>query len=64
MFSNRIKGNCLNCSGVAAKSGQMTNVKKTFFGFKRLLGRKYDDPHVKAELGRLVLKHAYKIRIS
>jgi len=38
--------------GVAAKSGQMTNVKKTFFGFKRLLGRKYDDPHVKAELGR------------
>lgn len=38
--------------GVAAKSGQMTNVKKTFFGFKRLLGRKFDDPHVQAELAR------------
>jgi len=38
--------------GVAAKSGQMTQVKKTFFGFKRLLGRKFDDPHVQAELSR------------
>jgi len=38
--------------GVAAKSGQMTNVKKTFFGFKRLLGRKFDDPHVQSELAR------------
>ena len=24
----------------------MTQVKKTFFGFKRILGRKFDDPHV------------------
>jgi len=38
--------------GVAAKSGQMTQVKRTFFGFKRLLGRKFDDPHVQAELSR------------
>jgi len=38
--------------GVAAKSGQMTNIKKTFFGFKRLLGRKFDDPHVREELSR------------
>jgi len=38
--------------GVAAKSGQMTNVKRTFFGFKRLLGRKFDDPHVQSELAR------------
>jgi len=39
--------------GVAAKSGQMTQVKRTFFGFKRLLGRKYDDPHVAAETSRM-----------
>jgi len=38
--------------GVAAKSGQMTQVKRTFFGFKRLVGRKFDDPHVQAELSR------------
>ena len=28
--------------GVAAKSGQMTQVKRTFFGFKRLIGRLVD----------------------
>jgi len=39
--------------GVAAKSGQMTNVKRTYYGFKRLLGRNYDDPHVAAELSRM-----------
>jgi len=38
--------------GVAAKSGQMTNVNRTFFGFKPLLGRTWDDPHVQAELAR------------
>jgi len=38
--------------GVAAKSGQMTQVKRTFFGFKRLIGRKFDDPHVQSELSR------------
>ena len=41
--------------GVAAKSGQMTNVKKTFFGFKRLLGRKFEDSHVQEELSRKIL---------
>ena len=40
--------------GVAAKSGQMTNVPKTFFGFKRLLGRKFDDPQVQDELTRSI----------
>ena len=40
--------------GVAAKSGQMTNVPKTFFGFKRLLGRKFDDPQVQDELTRFI----------
>jgi hypothetical protein len=30
----------------------MTNVKRTFFGFKRLLGRKFDDPQVQDELSR------------
>merc|ERR1712059_151211 len=39
--------------GVASKSGQMTQVKRTFFGFKRLLGRKFDDPHVAAEMSRM-----------
>jgi len=39
--------------GVSAKSGQMTQVKRTFFGFKRLLGRKFDDPHVAAETSRM-----------
>ena len=39
--------------GVAAKSGQMTQIKRTFFGFKKLLGRKFDDPQVQAELSRV-----------
>jgi len=38
--------------GVAAKSGQMTQIKRTFFGFKKLLGRKITDPQVQAELSR------------
>ena len=38
---------------MAAKSGQMTQIKRTFFGFKKLLGRKYEDPHVQAELSRV-----------
>lgn len=28
----------------------VTNMKNTVTGFKRLLGRKFDDPHVQAEL--------------
>jgi len=39
--------------GVAAKSGQMTQIKRTFFGFKKLLGRNYDDPQVQAEVSRV-----------
>merc|ERR1719370_2215907 len=33
-------------------SGQMTQIKRTFFGFKKLLGRKITDPQVQAELSR------------
>ena len=39
--------------GVAAKSGQMTQIKRTFFGFKKLLGRKFTDPQVQSELSRV-----------
>lgn len=36
--------------GVAAKNQQVTNMNNTIGGFKRLLGRKFNDPHVQAEL--------------
>lgn len=36
--------------GVAAKNQQITNLKNTVFGFKRLLGRKFNDPDVKEEM--------------
>lgn len=36
--------------GVAAKNQLVTNMKNTVFGFKRLLGRKSNDPHVQREL--------------
>ncbi|XP_030373284.1 heat shock 70 kDa protein 4L isoform X2 [Scaptodrosophila lebanonensis] len=36
--------------GVAAKNQQVTNMKNTVGGFKRLLGRKFNDPHVEREL--------------
>lgn len=36
--------------GVAAKSQQVTNMKNTICGFKRLLGRKFNDPHTQREL--------------
>ncbi|XP_049865586.1 heat shock 70 kDa protein 4 isoform X2 [Pectinophora gossypiella] len=36
--------------GVAAKNQMVTNMKNTVFGFKRLLGRKFNDPHVQKEL--------------
>jgi len=39
--------------GVAAKSAQNTQAKKTFYGFKRLLGRQYGDPRVAEEAGRV-----------
>jgi len=38
---------------VGAKSQLLTNLKKTFFGFKSLLGRKFDDPIVQDEIARL-----------
>lgn len=42
--------------GVAAKSQMVTNVKNTIHGFKRLLGRKYNDPQVQSELRFLPYK--------
>ena len=32
--------------GVGAKNQLLTNLKKTFFGFKHMLGRKFKDPYV------------------
>lgn len=42
--------------GVAAKNQMVTNVKNTIHGFKRLLGRKYNDPQVQGELRFLPFK--------
>ncbi|XP_041973071.1 heat shock 70 kDa protein 4 isoform X2 [Aricia agestis] len=42
--------------GVAAKNQMVTNMKNTVFGFKRLLGRKFSDPHVQKELKHLPFK--------
>ncbi|XP_070169671.1 heat shock 70 kDa protein 4L isoform X2 [Polyergus mexicanus] len=42
--------------GVAAKNQMVTNVKNTIHGFKRLLGRKYNDPQVQSELRSLPYK--------
>ncbi|XP_011304595.1 97 kDa heat shock protein isoform X2 [Fopius arisanus] len=42
--------------GVAAKNQMVTNMKNTVFGFKRLLGRKYNDPQVQKELRSLPYK--------
>lgn len=39
--------------GVGAKNQLLTNLKRTFFGFKALLGRSFDDPLVQAERARL-----------
>ncbi|CAG9766599.1 unnamed protein product [Ceutorhynchus assimilis] len=36
--------------GVAAKNQQVTNMKNTVYGLKRLLGRKFRDPHVQQEM--------------
>uniref|UniRef100_A0A336MFX0 CSON011762 protein n=1 Tax=Culicoides sonorensis TaxID=179676 RepID=A0A336MFX0_CULSO len=36
--------------GVAAKNQQVTNMKNTICNFKRLLGRKFNDPHTQNEL--------------
>lgn len=42
--------------GVAAKNQQVTNMKNTVSGFKRLLGRKYNDPHIQRELNGIPTK--------
>lgn len=47
-FSNRNR-----IQGVAAKNQTVTNVKNTISGFKRLLGRNYDDPFVQDQLKTL-----------
>lgn len=39
--------------GVAAKNQQVTNMKNTVYGLKRLLGRKFQDPHVQREIRSL-----------
>jgi len=39
--------------GVSAKSAQNTQAKRTYYGFKRLLGRKHGDPRVPEEVSRL-----------
>lgn len=39
--------------GVAAKNQQVTNMNNTIGGFKRFLGRKFNDPHVQEEIRSL-----------
>lgn len=39
--------------GVSARNQQVTNMRNTVYGFKRLLGRKYSEPFVKQELTKL-----------
>jgi len=39
--------------GVAAKSAQNTQARRTFYGFKKLLGRKVGDPRVTEEMARV-----------
>lgn len=55
-YSLRATPSCVALSGknrilgVAAKNQMVTNMKNTIYGFKRLLGRKYNDPYVQQEL--------------
>lgn len=42
--------------GVAARNQMVTNMKNTIYGFKRLLGRKYNDSQVQQELQMLPFK--------
>ncbi|XP_014280439.1 heat shock 70 kDa protein 4 [Halyomorpha halys] len=42
--------------GVAAKNQMVTNMKNTIHGFKRLLGRKLNDPQVEEELKTLTYR--------
>lgn len=41
---------------MAAKNQIVTNLKNTVFGFKRLLGRKFNDPYVQKELKHFPFK--------
>nr|UYE98994.1 heat shock protein 70 [Ophraella communa] len=55
-YSLRATPSCIAFSGknrilgVAAKNQQVTNMKNTVYNLKRLLGRKFRDPHVKKEI--------------
>lgn len=55
-FSLRATPSCVAFSnrnriiGVAAKNQLITNLRNTIFGFKRLLGKMFDDPSVEHEL--------------
>ncbi|XP_070553175.1 heat shock 70 kDa protein 4-like [Ptychodera flava] len=54
-YSDRCTPTCVSLGekqrvmGVSAKNQMISNVKNTLHGFKRLLGRKFDDPLVQAE---------------
>lgn len=39
--------------GTAAKNQMITNPRNTLWGWKRLIGKKFHDPVVQNELGRL-----------
>lgn len=42
--------------GVAAKNQTVTNMKNTIYNFKRLLGRKYNDPFAQTEMKSMPFK--------
>ncbi len=46
-------GDRMRVLGVSAKSQLLTNLKKSFFSFKPLLGRKFSDPAVQSEASRI-----------
>ncbi len=46
-------GDRMRVLGVSAKNQLLTNLRKTFFSFKPLLGRKFSDPAVKQEATRI-----------
>lgn len=54
-FSRSYVGLCDNVRifGEAARDQQESNMKNTFYDFKQLLGRKFDDPEVHNELGMI-----------
>jgi molecular chaperone DnaK (HSP70) len=50
-------GNKQRFIGEAARPQQTTNFKNTVSQFKRLIGRRYDDPEAQAELQNAPFKH-------